>query len=169
MTTWTLSSRQYLSDLRDFFSEHPLMDFPAQVRKSANLHIQDGRHGPIWSTWTLSSRQYSSNLHKIFFEHPLMDYPANLHIQDRSKCSPVVSIYPIFDNFFCQHARKSANLHIQDGRHGLICKSSIFIWFSWFFFWTLCLIVLFEFENLLNFMYPRWHFCYIAPSLLHWQ
>ena len=64
-----LSSRQYLSDLRDFFFEHPLMnyllkfenqlicnffseqlliDYPAQVRKSANLHIQDGRHRLIF-------------------------------------------------------------------------------------------------------------------------
>ena len=38
---------QFSSDLRDFFSEHPLMDFPAQARKSANLHIQDGSYAPI--------------------------------------------------------------------------------------------------------------------------
>ena len=42
-----LSSRQYSSDLRNFFSQHPLMDYPAQVRKSANFHIQDVRHGLI--------------------------------------------------------------------------------------------------------------------------
>ena len=42
-----LSNRQYSPDLCDIFSEHPLMDYPAQVRKSANLHIQDGSHGLI--------------------------------------------------------------------------------------------------------------------------
>ena len=31
-------------DFRQFFSNHPLLDYPAQVRKSANLHNQDGRH-----------------------------------------------------------------------------------------------------------------------------
>ena len=27
--------------------EHPLMDYPAYIRKSANLHVQDGGHGLI--------------------------------------------------------------------------------------------------------------------------
>ena len=39
------SSRQYSSDLREFFSEHPLMDYSGWVWKSANLHIKNGRHG----------------------------------------------------------------------------------------------------------------------------
>ena len=54
------------------------MDYPAQVRKSANLHIQDGRHGLICIFKIdihLSSRQYSSDLRDFFSEHPLMDYP----------------------------------------------------------------------------------------------
>ena len=51
------------------------MDYPAQVGKSTNLHIQDCRQG------------------------------ANLHIQDRRKHSPVVIIYPIFENFFLNMLR----------------------------------------------------------------
>ena len=39
-----LYSRQYSSDLCEFFSDRRLMDYPFSVRKSANLHIQDGRH-----------------------------------------------------------------------------------------------------------------------------
>ena len=47
------------------------MDYPAQVRKSANLHIY-----LRWQPW------------------------ANLHIQDRRERSPVANIHPIFANFF---------------------------------------------------------------------
>ena len=55
--------------------------------------------------------------------------------------------------------RKSANLHIQDGRHGLICISdiddrrkrspvaNIHTIFAIFFLYTLSLIILPEFEN----------------------
>ena len=36
-----------VADLCNFFSEHPVMDFPGSVRKSANFHIQHGHHGLI--------------------------------------------------------------------------------------------------------------------------
>ena len=48
-----LQSPILIRSSRKFF-EHPLMDYPAQVQKSANLHIY-----PRWQPW------------------------ANLHIQDR--------------------------------------------------------------------------------------
>ena len=75
-----------------------MIAFPAQFRKSANLHIQDGCHGLICILSIdvmLSSRQYLSNVREFFSQHALIDYPGCV--------------------------RKSYNLHIQDGRRGLIC------------------------------------------------
>ena len=73
-----LSSRQYSSDLQEKKFEHPLMDYTAQVRKSANLHIQDGRHGLICIfKIDMNSLQssYASDFRDFFSKHPLMDYP----------------------------------------------------------------------------------------------
>ena len=73
------------------------MYYPAQVLKSANLHIQDGRHGLI-CIFKINVNALRSSIFnrssQFFSEHPLMDYLA--------------------------HVRKSANLHFQDDRHGLI-------------------------------------------------
>ena len=115
-----LSSRQYSSDLRDFFSEHPLMDYPVWVRKSANLHIQHGLHGLICISKmdvNISRRQYSYDLHNIFFStfsdrlswsslkiswFAYSTWPpwAILYIQDRCKRSPVANVHQIFAIFF---------------------------------------------------------------------
>ena len=60
--------RQYLPDLRNFFSKHSLMDYPVKFRKSANLHIQDGRHGLICISDIDDRRKRSPvpNIHTIF-------------------------------------------------------------------------------------------------------
>ena len=63
----------FLDFLHEVFCEQPLMDYPAQVRKSANLHIQDGCHGLIC-------------IFKI-----------NMNTDERS---PVVNILPILAIFF---------------------------------------------------------------------
>ena len=75
------------------------------IRKSANLHIQDGRHRLICIS----------------------------NIDDRRKRSPVANNHPILPIFFLStfwwiilvELKKSANLHNQHGRHGLICISEI--------------------------------------------
>ena len=80
------------------------MDYPALVRKSANLHIQGVSRGlicifSIYVKALVKARQYVSYIYKKNSEYPLMYYSALV--------------------------LKSANLHNQDGRHGLIYISQI--------------------------------------------
>ena len=92
------------------------MDFPAQVRKSANLHIHDDRHGPI-CIFLIDVNALRSSIFILSARFFFMDYP--------------------------DQVRKSTNLYIQDGRNGLISilkidmnalQSSIFIRSSQLFF-----------------------------------
>ena len=92
---------------RFFFSEHPQMDYPAQVRKSANLHIQDYRHGLIYiSTIEVNALQSSIFIRsswnflctpsdKLSWLFPCSRWPpwANLHLQ-------VANIHPVLSNCF---------------------------------------------------------------------
>ena len=74
-----LSSLQYSSDLRKFYAEHPLMDYPAFFQKSAHLHIQDSCHGLIrifkinLNTPFVNVR---SDVRNFFSEHTLINSPA---------------------------------------------------------------------------------------------
>ena len=99
------------------------MDYSGWVKKSANLHIQHGRHGLI-GIFKINVNAFQSLIffrpRDFFSEHPLMDYLV--------------------------WVRKSANLHIKHGRHRLICiskidvntlQSPIFIRSSQFFFSTI--------------------------------
>ena len=66
-----LQSPIFIRSSRNLF-EHPLMDYPTHVRKSANLHIKDGSHGLIY-------------IFKIGIRH---------------EHSPVTNFHPIFAKFF---------------------------------------------------------------------
>ena len=68
---WTLLSRQYSSDLRDFFLNILWWIILLKFVIQESAYIQDGCRGPI----------------RIF------------KIDVRRKRSPVVNIYPIFENF----------------------------------------------------------------------
>ena len=61
-----LQSPIFIRSLRIFF-EHPLMDYPAQGKKSANLRIQDGSHGLICIFKIAVHRERSpvANIHPI--------------------------------------------------------------------------------------------------------
>ena len=129
------------------------MDYPVWVRKSADLHIQDGRHGLICIFEidvnalqslifirssqiffsTLSDRLSWSSLKISWFAYSTWPSSSDLH--------DFFPEHPLMD--YSGWARKSANLH---GHHGLICifkidinalQSPIFIQSSRFFFSTL--------------------------------
>ena len=51
------------------------MAYPPQVRKSVNLHIQDGRHGLFCIFKIDVNAQYLFDLCDFLTEHPLVDYP----------------------------------------------------------------------------------------------
>ena len=66
------------------------MDYPAQVRKSANLHIQDGRHGLICIfKIDINALQSSifNDLGDFFSEQPLIDYPAHFRKSTTVLCN----------------------------------------------------------------------------------
>ena len=68
---------QQFDDVNTLHSEYSLMDYPVTFRKSANLHIKDGRHGLICIS----------------------------DIDDWCKRSPVANIHTIFPNFFLNTLR----------------------------------------------------------------
>ena len=71
------ASHQYLSDLREFFSQHALLDYSGLVRKAANfnLHIQDGHHRHIQIEVNALQSSMFIRFSQFFSEPSLVDCP----------------------------------------------------------------------------------------------